>query len=391
MAGPGALLLLVLASLLTQAAQAAEATISASYRGDASGRFENTTPPAEFCSEWSFLCSAGDSTTVELPIAYTKETVQGTGDNRDLFYFRMPPSRDVTVTNTSTGDNYKVTFQFTEFSQQLQWISGVRDPMPVMGAPQSGCSLVVNTSMKGRARFVWSIKNPLNPQECWTRTGTSGDTTVSAVSKTGIKYRLIMPRPIGMPQGTYRGSARFTMGPGAELDFGHRTDFNDRMLTVHFELSVEHDLYVIWPAGTERAVLEPPGGWQAWLGGRGRPARLSRDIPLRMWSTGPFKVYKRCAIGMGQGCAIRNQNGHQVPIGVSLSLPGNIQHAGGAARKVALPTGMANAPVFEPQQILLNHPGQLTFEVTGNDLDSMLGEAGTTYEGEVTVVFDAEL
>jgi len=39
----------------------------------------------------------------------------------------------------------------------------------------------------------------------------------------------------------------------------------------------------------------------------------------------------------------------------------------------------------------LNRPGQLHFQVAQDDMDGMLRYPGTTYTGQVTVVFDAEL
>lgn len=372
-------------------ALATDVTISASYRGDAAGDFENTTPPADFCSQWQWNCSGFDSPTAELPISYTKLTVQGTADNRDRFFFQMPPRRQIQVTNHLTGAHYNLAFEFLQFSQEAQRISG-DGTMPVMNFPKGGCNLRVNTSLSDTARFVWDLKNPQAPQPCWTEAGEPGTTISSAVGKTGVKFRMIMPRPVGIPQGTYTGSTQFTVGPGGDIDFGNGvTNLNDRLLTLNFDLKVEHDLSIIWPPGSGRAVLEPPGGWQAWLSGRGQPPRLQRDLPLRIWSTGPFKVYKRCQYEASGHCGIRNAAGHQVPVEVAITLPGNVQHGSGPARKVSLPTGIANAPVFEPQQVLGNHPGQLNFEVRGNNLPGMMANAGSLYEGEVTVVFDAEL
>lgn len=388
-------LVLGLQLLGVQASQAAEVTLSARYRGAADGHFENTTPPADYCSEMALACRGADTTTVELPISYTKTTAQGTPDIRDRFFFRLPPRRQVTVSNVASGSTYNVSFEFLAFSQELRRVSG-SGTMPVMGGmPQGGCRLRVNTSGPDKARFVWNVSNPASPQACWSelRNESPGTTVTSTVDKTGIQYRLIMPRPIGIPQGTYRGTTQFTVGPGADLDFGNAvSDLNTGILTVNFELEVEHDLYVIWPPGADRAVLEPSGGWQSWLAGRGLPPRLERDLPIRIWSTGPFKVYKRCQYEMKERCGIRDHaSPWQVSVEVSLTLPGNIKHANGPARKVTLPTGPLGAPVFEPQEVLINRPGQVHFEISGRRLAALIGNAGSTFSGMVTVVFDADL
>jgi hypothetical protein len=118
---------------------------------------------------------------------------------------------------------------------------------------------------------------------------------------------------------------------------------------------------------------------------------LYRDLPFRLWSTGPFKVYKLCQYDTGGSCAIRNTDLHQVPVHVSMSLPAGIQHRGQGVDRVTLPTGRGAALQFEAATPTLNRPGQLHFEVASNDVQAMLGHAGSTYSGMATVIFDAEL
>lgn len=387
----------LLSSLLIAAAsgplssRAADVTISARYVGDASGQFENTTPEADFCGQWLSMCR---ESTVELPISFLKTTSKGATDPRDRLFVKLPARRTVTVVNQSTLDSYQVTLAFEQFSQQVERIKGTPD-VPIFNQ-EGGCMLRTSISRNWGAygRFLWFINNPSSPQPCYSdsTTGDVGDQVESFVSLAGAVYSLVMPRPIGMPQGTYRGSTQFTVGADGDFAFGNNASgFNDAVLTVHLELDVRHDLYLRFPPGSERAVLEPSGGWQSYLGGRGNPSRLERDLPFRIWSTGPFKVYKRCEFDIGEHCGIRNGLDHSVPVEVGLSLPGNVQHGGGAARRILLTTGEAGAPVFEPEHLLANQPGQLHFQVGQAAVGEMIHHAGTTYQGQVTVVFDAEL
>ncbi len=372
-------------------AWASDVTLSARYVGDAAGQFENTTPQADFCGQWPSICR---NDTVDLPLSFLKTTSKGATDPRDRFFVRLPAQRTVTVVNQSTLDSYPVTLAFEQFSLQLERTKGTPG-VPIFDM-EGGCMLAASISRNWGAygRFVWSINNPQAPQPCYSDSsdGGVGEQVESEVGLAGATYRLIMPRPIGMPQGTYKGSTQFTVGGDGDFAFGNNaTNFNNAMLTVHLELDVRHDLYLRFPPGSERAVLEPPGGWQAYLGGRGVPPRLERDLPFRIWSTGPFKVYKRCEYDIGEHCGIRNASNHSVPVEVGLSLPGNVQHGGDAARRIQLTTGAVGAPVFEPQQLLANHPGQVHFQVGREAVGEMTRHAGTTYQGQVTVVFDAEL
>ncbi|MOA61576.1 hypothetical protein D3C78_1867550 [compost metagenome] len=66
-------------------------------------------------------------------------------------------------------------------------------------------------------------------------------------------------------------------------------------------------------------------------------------------------------------------------------------HQGRAINRLALPTGRAQALQFESAQPTLNRTGQVHFEVAKDDVRSMLPNAGTTYSGQATLVFDAEI
>jgi hypothetical protein len=56
-----------------------------------------------------------------------------------------------------------------------------------------------------------------------------------------------------------------------------------------------------------------------------------------------------------------------------------------------LTTGETGAPVFLPQHLVANQSGQLHFQVRQAGIGEMTAHAGTTYQGQVTVVFDADL
>ncbi|AIR91711.1 hypothetical protein LK03_21705 [Pseudomonas cremoricolorata] len=208
----------------------------------------------------------------------------------------------------------------------------------------------------------------------------------------GVAYHLDMPPPYRMKPGLYTGSLIYSVGPGGDFDFGNQvSNLNDTSLTLNFQLEVQHAFVFEFAPGSERAVLEPPGGWMAWMNGRGAPQRLYRDLPFRLWSTGPFRVYKRCARDLGTGCAISNEQGHQVQVDVALSLPGGIEYQGAEVQRLTLPSDRAGALQMESVSPALNKPGQLHFKVDEQAVRSMLDHPGSRYRGEVTVIFDAEL
>ncbi|QCI11258.1 hypothetical protein E6B08_07475 [Pseudomonas putida] len=311
-----ALWLALLGAGWPQLGSAAEVDVRLRYRGDPAGQFENVTPPAAFCAVWPSHCrSSYGLYVVDLPITYQKKNTNTlTSGDRDRHYLQLPAERTVDVVNES-GRRYQLDFSITDVSQRLGFLSGRMRGGDVTG----GCSLQYAISNAVRLQYLWQIRQPASPQPCL---AVPWNAEVS-VTQFGIRYRLIMSRrPIGMPQGIYRGSVDYSIGPGGDFDFGDEvTHLSDTRLTVNFELDVQHDLYLEFPAGSDRAVLEPPGGWKAWLGGRGAPSKLSRDMPLRIWTSGPIRVYKRCEYELGDQCGIRENAGHLVGVDVSLSLP----------------------------------------------------------------------
>lgn len=386
---PGALL--VLGSPLAGAAQA---TISARYQGGTDGHFENTTPPAGFCNSWGGTCEGME--TVGLPIGFAKTSIHEAPDPRDHFYVKLPGARKVQVVHQLSGETHEVTFEITAFGQAYHVRSLNLSPTGSADV-RGGCQFIggeVDEPDYIQGAFLWSVRNPSNPQPCSSSApyGTAGDVRVTDFSQTGIAYRLFLPPPRRLGQGLYRGSVTYRIGPGGDFDFGNQvSDLNSDTLVVDFELDVQHAFALQFPAGSDIAVLEPPGGWNAWLGGRGAPRRLYRDMPLRMWSTGPFKVYKRCQYSLAGECAIRNPAGVQAPVEVALSLPDGVVHSGQPVRRLAIPTGPGAALRFEHLTIVSDRPAQLHFEAGSSAVQTMLTQPGTRFAGEVTVVFDAEL
>ncbi|KJK09828.1 hypothetical protein D3C81_315480 [compost metagenome] len=374
-------------------AGALEVTISAQYRGGGSGRFENTTPPGGLCQGWPATCR--NRMTVNLPITYSKKTTKGAVDSRDEFFLQLPGRREVDVFHEQTGEPRRMTFEWTAVSQKVLASSLNHHPLyqPVLS---SGCRFVGSTSQFRPAivTYLWDIGIPQSPVACWAngKNAPVGRVEVATVLETSVAYAMDIPPPYRLKAGTYRGSQTYSIGPGGDFDFGNDvTELSGGSLTVNFVLDVQHAFIFEFPPGSDRAVLEPQGGWNAWLTGGRRPGRLYRDLPFRLWSTGPFKVYKQCQYEDGDRCGIRNDDSDQVPVTIALTLPAGVEHRGATVNRLALPTGRSAALQFEAATPTLNRAGQLHFEVARDDVGSMLAHPGSTYTGQVTVVFDAEL
>lgn len=380
--------LALLVLLLALPAQAAQVTVTAEYHGGGN-EFINTTPQAAFCGRWPHYCNGVE--TVGIPLTYDKKTTHSAPDHRDLFYIRVPGRRTVTVTHELTGEAYQLTFEIFAISQYVATTSN--SPVYTLYV-RGGCNYLYTLGTGAWASYLWSVKNPGNPDYCYPvgSPGSPGMERNVSVSDFGVAYRLVTPSPLRMKQGMYRGQVTYQVGPGADFDFGNDvSNLNSNTLTINFELDVVHAFVIDFPAGSERVVLEPPGGWTQWLNNKRLPERLYRDLPLRIWSSGPFTVHTRCEYPLGGQCAIRNDaNDHQVPVQVALTLPSVILHNGQPVSRLPLPVGEATAIQMDATQPAINRGGSLHFQVDKSAVSEMTRYPGARYEGDVTVVFDAD-
>ncbi|MFD2642718.1 hypothetical protein [Pseudomonas japonica] len=369
--------------------EAAQVNITAEYRKGA--EFTNTTPQAAFCGRWPHYCNGVE--TVGLPITYEKKTINEAPEPRDNFYISLPPRRSVTVTHQGTGETYTLTFEMYAVSQYVVNVEGGGPPPVHTLYVRGGCSYLFTLSGGNWSSYLWSVRTPANPTGCYPigSPGGVGAQRLVRTSDFGVAYRLVMPSPLKMKQGVYRGHLDYTVGPGMDFDFGNDvSNLSDDSLTVNFELDVVHAFVMDFPDGSDRVVLEPPGGWTQWLNHQRPPERLYRDLPLRIWSSGPFTAHTRCEYPMGGRCAIRNQaNDHLVPLQVALTLPTVIQHNGQPVNRLPLPVGEAEAIQLEAMEPAINRGASLHFQVDKAAVAEMTRFPGARYEGDVTIVFDA--
>ncbi|TBU77004.1 hypothetical protein [Phytopseudomonas daroniae] len=380
---------------------AADATISAYFAPnlqDASqNQFTNTTPSAFFCQRWPEVCNERQVFTVGIDsVRYNKRTIKQAANVRERFYIKTPATRRIRMTSTA-GDSFTAEFQITSISQRVEASDTPRgDNNPVFTATiMGGCSYQTAWGISNWAQYFWRINNPASPSGCYSDSDTQTIGFVKDVrtSEFAITYRLITPTPHSIVNGVYTGETLYHIGNNADFDFGDNvTELSQSTISIAFELTVKHQVRVEFPPGSDRAVLEPQGGWGEWVHRGRQPTRLYRDLPFRLWSGGPFNMYLNCQYSAGSNCAIRNQNNSQVPINVAVTLPSHVALTnGGAVRRESLPVGSAAAKRFRSVSTGLNQPAQLHFEASQAAVNDMLKQPGSTYQGDVTIIFDAEM
>jgi hypothetical protein len=190
-----------------------------------------------------------------------------------------------------------------------------------------------------------------------------------------------------MHSGIYRGEIRYTVGPGQDFDYHNTAKSSSNEIVFKFELDVQHNLKVDFPGGTAGrpvvATLEPDGGWQAWQGGS-MPPRVRQDVPFRLSMSGPMSVYMLCGQQLGPRCAIAGGK-DAIPLEVAISVPGAMSvRTQAALSRSPLPIG---AEAAEP---IVATNGNIQFAYSTIHIESPGPfKPATTYEGQITVVFDA--
>lgn len=367
-------LLMAMTVAWTLPAQAAQLTVSAEYRGGVDFTHRSSAPA--FCARWSGQCAAGSA--LDVPLSYELEV-------RDGYTIKAPAKRQVTITHERSGESFTLGFEVLALGLRVEADAGV----PVPGTVQGGCAVAGAQSAGAMTHLLWRINAPAQPGTCVSPLPDSGDTTRLRVGELGLAYRLTTPPPLKMPPGNYHGQMVLSVGTGADFDLGGGVSaLSSDSLAITFELEVAHDFRLEFAQGSDQVVLQPPGGWEQWPDRL--PQRLYRDVPLRIWSSGPFTVHLRCQYSEGQRCGIRNRsNQHQVPVLVALTLPNGFLHSGQGVNRLAIPVHEPDALKLESLQPMLNQGGVLHFDVGRSHVAEMGRHAGMEYTGDVTVIFDA--
>jgi hypothetical protein len=201
---------------------------------------------------------------------------------------------------------------------------------------------------------------------------------------------MVTPNPQLMRSGIYRGTLTYYLdGRSPGFYFGSKASLARPSIDIEFVLTVRHAFQLTLPPGGNYAVLAPPGGWDPWLN-RGRPpTTLQRDLPFSLLSSGGFTMTLRCDEGtpVGRRCTIRNGRGSEVPLDVSVTIPGLRTNAGGVVSRLPLFEGEAVAT--QADHYINNPRSTLHIEVAQTDVNEMARHPGSRYQGAMTVVFDA--
>ena len=350
--------------------------------------FVNTTPMSGYCFQHGTLCRPGEFT-VQTSILATNRRLYGgpDADDREKYFLAADGQWKDLIVHSDSGQSLPVRLRL--FLIGMEWNTGNDGASPgSTGAEAGGCRGRTGVGANNFYRYAWSVADA--PVFCYRRARPTTDKNGRQL-KFSIGYLLETPSPSSAQSGTYEGTLTYTVGNGQQIDLG-QADYTDDVLNLKLKLTVAHDFQVVF-AGNVGAHLLPDGGWQPWADYGKVPARLQQRVPFQLTSSGEFSLKMRCEHESGTQCGIRNSVTQTiVPLEVSATLP-SMHRVGEAvpANHVPLVTEHSGrtAPRFAARYYSPSRHSALEFAVVGEPVKQMLDEGAATWQGEVTVIFDA--
>ncbi|BCX66367.1 hypothetical protein [Pseudomonas izuensis] len=386
----------------------ASKTVTAEFNPDPANpmrnEFKNTTPSSGYCVPFPGVCASNGFFSLAMGInANANATIQANHtDPRKGAMFKIPTDwRTVEVTHTATGEKESLDVRISGLSVYHRF------PVPAgdISGPGGHETMWTNRSWRyspppctgnytqqnwaNRYQSYWHF--PENVGVCAKQA--AFNIPDFEYIEQSFTYELRTPKPLSMATGDYTGAITYTVGPGADFDWGDIMMPTDTLFTINFNLKVQHQLKVEIPPGGNKIELLPQGGWQAWLNQGRKPTRLFRDQIFNISSSGRFKMELGCQNPNGNTCALREPtSGHEVPLNISVTLPNGLTNAAGqpVIRLPLLQDGIGTE-LFKPGFYVDRKSGALHFEITREHVENMLTGDEKTYSGNVTVIWNSEV
>lgn len=388
-------------------AAAAVLDISAHYKLDSDeisgGRFVNTTPcymghNVPYCNPSRPLES---ETIVKLPVQISRTMKSTQGRLNFMSYFRLSGQKKVVLTNNKTGEQHELLFipvgiganitnmryPYTEITNNFKPMRNIDgdcfNNYETMSVWYPAAKLVTEQL------FYYSIKSSSKESfsECYLN-DPAGDNTSYIVEWLNYGFKIKSPMPLSMSSGVYTGSLKILVGRNQDIDLGEGVYLSGIEHELKFTLTVNHKLRVVFPTANgfkySNVTLLPIRGWSEWNHNRKEQLSvLQQDLPLRIWSSVPFTISLRCQYLAGIECALKNKNGHQVSL--------NSYYVDRLNEINLLSTTPHSFKLSDKALSIENEARAIRFSVAVEAVKEMLKYPGSTYKGDVTLIFDVSI
>ncbi|MFM1661844.1 hypothetical protein [Aeromonas salmonicida] len=382
--------------LLGLPVQAASIDVTAEYKPAAYevgyGKFINTTPCLDEPGKTGFWCSttatADTPQALSIPIKIDRVVRNNNNLMDAITYQSFIGARDVSLVNSSGGKAHKLKFMLTQIGARM--MPNINKEAHIndsfwLNTIEGDCSYSQSTWASALVfEYFYDVNssNQLNGGKCYhSKFKTTFSSKDVSLNRIYLGYKLDTPDPLKMENGVYKGSLVLSIGQNKDLDFGNGT-YSDNQLTINFTMTVRHQIKMEFPPGSDKVVLQPPGGWHDWIyrGKSHQPPHLIAELPYRLWSSSTYNVWLNCQYPDGEYCMLSNtRTGHKARF--------DVIYQNGAKEEFVL-RAITKKPFIG---VSINAARILIFKVDKPALTEMMKSPGSTYKGNVTIIYDAAI
>lgn len=371
--------------------------IPASYEHQGS-HFVNKTPcsieyPFElyYCDPYKPL---EESTVIQFPVDIFRVVNSRDGQSNYLSYYRTSGPKTVTVTSDKNGATYELKLIPTHIgveTEKMKLYGGHPRPMSRI----NGDCIFLTERLWGNPAFSELLLHSIIPSaqgraaECYFNSP-ADDNGYYWIDRIIYGFRLESPDPLKMSNGNYSGAFTFSVGRNQDIDLGDGVYRGQLVHGVNIKLTVRHQLRVAFPKqegeGISNVTLLPPGGWVNWLYNGGMaPKILEKDLPFRIWFSSPFTVALRCQYQWSASgeCALKDNKGRTVPL--------KTYYVNNYNEMTLLTTNKYRFVLPVQGKPVINSASSIRFQVVGGTVAEMMKYPGSSFKGDVTLIFDAAI
>ena len=357
------------------------------------GRFVSTTPCNKTASGMWLTYCRGEITSLDsllFSISYgvtraAKKSVENPKDS--IVYMQSFSQKEMTVTSAN-GISYRVLLVPEMLGAHFDASIYHDTAKPIYNEftnPIGGCSYL-DKQVAGHTQWqAWMVLwGEVAGKSCYTALSTNVGVTVKALF---FGFKIKPPSPLDMPNGVYNGSIKLLVSSNGDISLGNGT-YSDTSLIIDLTLTVRHQLKVDFPKGSgdgySQVTLLPPGGWRNWMhNGKREPSILQQDLPFRIWFSAPFTVSLRCQHQWGTECGLKDSKGRTVPL--------KTYYVNSINEMTLLTTNKYNFVLPVQGKPIINAARAIRFQVVGGTVAEMMKYPGSSFKGDVTLIFDAAI
>ncbi|MDE7527634.1 hypothetical protein [Aeromonas salmonicida] len=372
--------------------QAAVVKVTAEYKPAVyeadNGTFVSTTTCVKTSDGmWLSSCSGSvmslDSLLFSLKTKVKRNVKKNFSNTKDSFVSLGSLGNKTMIVTSDKGKQFSVLFKPDKLGVHFDSVVNADDGWKIYNTsftnPKGGCRYLEKQVAGYNNLSSWIVLwGNVVGKSCYTELSVDG---VSDIKAMFFGFKISPPSPLEMPNGNYTGSINLSVGPNKDIDLGNG-EYEDNQLTIELTLKVQHQIKMEFPPGSDKVVLQPPGGWHDWIyrSKTYQPPYLIAELPYRLWGSGGFSVWLNCQYSDGEYCMLNNtRSGHKARFDVIYQNGEREEFVLKAKTKKAF-GGLSK-----------NAARTLIFKVDKPALAEMMKSPGSTYQGNVTIIYDAAI